>query len=197
MRQMLPDFAVARPQLTHDLLIDVFQEPLASVENVVVYLGPEARPAIVEFGVDLCLVARFLNDFQNPSFDVDASLDNAQHLVARPKHASKEFELLVKQLEYTLLGAILEVQKINDGHVDLLAVPVTPADALFDALRIPGQVEIDDQRTELKVDSFRSRFCCDQEDLRSRKVSTMAAFMSAVFEPDIASVFRWRSSQSR
>jgi hypothetical protein len=38
----------------------------------------------------------------------------------------------------------------------LLTIPVTPADSLLDALRIPGQIVIDDCVAELKVKPFRA-----------------------------------------
>jgi hypothetical protein len=44
----------------------------------------------------------------------------------------------------------------------LLTVSVTSAYSLLDALRIPWQVEIDHQRTELKVHSLGGGFGCNQ-----------------------------------
>jgi hypothetical protein len=39
-----------------------------------------------------------------------------------------------------------------------LAVAMAAANALFNALRVPGKVIINDQRTKLQVDAFRRRF---------------------------------------
>ena len=42
------------------------------------------------------------------------------------------------------VGLISFVEKVDDDHVMLLTVAVTAADPLFDALRVPGQVVVDD-----------------------------------------------------
>ena len=60
-------------------------------------------------------------------------------------------------------GVVLPVQEIDDGHVDLLAVTVAPPDALFDPLRVPGQVIVDKQGAELKVDAFGAGLGRDQD----------------------------------
>ncbi len=63
----------------------------------------------------------------------------------------------------TSFGLVLSVQEVDDGHVDLLAVAMAPSNALFDSLRIPRQVVVDQQGTELKVDTLGARLCCDQD----------------------------------
>ena len=46
------------------------------------------------------------------------------------------------------------VHKVDHHHVVLLAVAVAAANALFDALGVPWQVVVDDQRAELQVDAL-------------------------------------------
>ena len=50
------------------------------------------------------------------------------------------------------------IQKVDDYHVVLLPVAVTPTDSLFDPLGVPRQVIVNDQRAKLEVDSFRACF---------------------------------------
>jgi hypothetical protein len=107
--------------------------------------------------------ARALHDLEDAALDIDAALDDAEHLVARAEHALEQVELEVEKLVNALLGVVLEIEEVDDGHVDLLAVAVAAPDALLDALRVPGQVEIDDQRAELKVDAFRAGLRSDQD----------------------------------
>ncbi len=86
-------------------------------------------------------------------------------------------------------ASFLRFQHVHDGDVDLLAVAVAAANPLLHALRIPGQVEIHDQRAELKVDAFSADSVAMRIVLSGLlKASTTAAFMSAVFDPEIASV---------
>ncbi len=72
---------------------------------------------------------------------------------------------MIEKLVDALLGAVLEVQEVDHSHVDLLAVAMAAADALLDALRVPRQIEIDDQRAELKVDAFRAGFRRNEDRL--------------------------------
>ena len=120
---------------------------------------------LVEGSVDLGFGAGALHDLENAALDIHAALDHAQHFVARAEDAFEQVELLVEKLVDALLGVVLEVQEIDDGHVDLLAVAVAAPDALLHALRVPRQVEIDDQRAELKVDAFRAGLGGDQDAL--------------------------------
>ena len=47
-----------------------------------------------------------------------------------------------KELVDTAFGMILEIEEVDDCNVDLLAVAMAATDALLDALRVPGKVEI-------------------------------------------------------
>jgi len=52
------------------------------------------------------------------------------------------------------IRGVVFIQEIDDYNVMLLAVAVTAPDALFDTLRIPRQIVVDDQGAELKIDAF-------------------------------------------
>ena len=70
--------------------------------------------------------------------------DGAEHLVAGAEHALEQAELLGEELEDALVGGVALVREVHDDDVVLLAVAVDTADALLDALRVPGQVVVDD-----------------------------------------------------
>ena len=53
-----------------------------------------------------------------------------------------------------MVGGVVLVQKIDDNDIELLPVAVAAADALLDALRIPGKVVVDDEVAELEVDAL-------------------------------------------
>ena len=60
------------------------------------------------------------------------------------------------------VGLIAVVKEVDDDHVMLLTVAVTAADALFDPLRVPRQVIVDDLRAELKIHASGRSFGGDQ-----------------------------------
>src|SRR5438477_347332 len=92
--------------------------------------------------------------FGGPGFSlpIDAAFDGAEHFVAGAEHTTKELEFLVQQLVHANLRLVFQVEEIDDGDIDFLAVTMAAADALFHTLRIPRQVEVDYERAELQVD---------------------------------------------
>src|SRR5277367_273723 len=57
---------------------------------------------------------------------------------------------------------IVPGDEVDHGNIPLLAVPMTAPDALFNALRIPGQVIVDNCLAKLQVQPFRARLGADQ-----------------------------------
>jgi hypothetical protein len=57
----------------------------------------------------------------------------------------------------------LRLRKVHHHHVVLLPVAMAAADALLDALRVPGQVVVHYQRAELEVDAFGARLGGDHD----------------------------------
>src|SRR3546814_5986880 len=70
---------------------------------------------------------------------------------------------LLQQLIHAGVSFVASVDEVDDDYAMLLSVSVTATNALFDALRIPGQVVVDDGGAELKVDSFGSRLGFDHD----------------------------------
>ncbi len=97
---------------------------------------------LVEGSLDFVRLAAVLVDVGDALLEVHAGLDRAQHFVAGAEDAFEELELLGQQLEDALVGGVLAVEEVDDHHVVLLAVAMAAADALLDALRIPGQVVV-------------------------------------------------------
>ena len=79
------------------------------------------------------------------------------------------------------------IEEVDDHDIELLAVAVASANALFDALRIPGKVVIDHEIAELKVDAFGRRFGGDHDGGFIAEVFDQAARMSAPGDPETRS----------
>src|SRR5262249_43974232 len=74
------------------------------------------------------------------------------------EHLPKEVEFLTEYLEGQALSFVTAVEEAQDGHGSLLPVAVHTTDPLFDPLRVPGEIVIDQGFAELEVQSFGSRF---------------------------------------
>ncbi|MNP05921.1 hypothetical protein D3C76_978850 [compost metagenome] len=65
-------------------------------------------------------------------------------------------KFLGQQLQNTLIGLVAGVEEVDHHHVETLTIAMATTDALFDPLRVPGQIIVDQQGTELQVNAF----CC-------------------------------------
>ena len=72
-----------------------------------------------------------------------------------PKTPLNSWNFLVEELVDPGVGLVVPVEEVDDHYIVLLTVAVAATDPLLDPLRVPGQVEVDDQRAELEVDPFR------------------------------------------
>ena len=61
------------------------------------------------------------------------------------------------------VGLVALVEKVDNDDIVFLPVTVTTANPLFDALRVPGQIKVDDGRAELKVQTLGTGLCRDQD----------------------------------
>ena len=61
------------------------------------------------------------------------------------------------------VGFVATIQEIDHDNVVLLAVAMATANALLDALRVPGKVIVHDHGAELQVDAFCGRFRGDHD----------------------------------
>src|SRR5262249_8003585 len=59
------------------------------------------------------------------------------------EHLPKEVEFLTEYLEGQALSFVTAVEEAQDGHASLLPVAVHTTDPLFDPLRVPGEIVID------------------------------------------------------
>ena len=83
-----------------------------------------------------------------------------------PKTPSKRCSFSLEQLVEPRVGGVLPVEEVQHQHVALLAVAVAAADALLDALRVPGQVVVHHQVAELEVQPLGAGLG-REEDLRA------------------------------
>jgi len=55
------------------------------------------------------------------------------------------------------------VQEVHDDHIMRLPIAMAASDALFDPLRVPRKVVVDDLRAELQVDTLGGGLGCDHD----------------------------------
>ena len=143
-------------QLLLHLLIEVLKQYLARLDHRLVDFAGEVELELLEAGLDFLGLSAVLVDLGDTPLEIDTGADGTQHFVASPKHALEELELLRQQLVHPCIGLIAAVDEVDHHHVVLLTVAVAAPDALLDALRVPRQVVVDDERAELEVDAFGS-----------------------------------------
>ena len=149
--------------LFDDFLIEVVEQFFAGVPLAGGDFGVEFLLKLVKLELDLLRRAAFLVDGGDAFLEIHARFDGPEHFVAGPEHAAEEPELLVQQFVHPLVGGVALVEEVDHHHVEFLAVAVAAADALLDALGIPGQVVVDHQIAELQVDALGRRFGGDHD----------------------------------
>ena len=87
-----------------------------------------------------------------------------QDLVRGVEHGAEQLELLAQNLESQGLRQVVLGQEIDHRHAALLTVTMTAPYALLNALWVPRQIVVDDQRAELKVDSLGGSLSGDHDD---------------------------------
>ena len=113
-------------------------------------LFPRAVMCCNETMAELCCL--IIKHLDKTLFKIYSTLNGTKHLVTCSKHTLEELEFFRKELKNTQISSVFTIQKIHHHDIMLLAVSMTTANSLFDALRIPGQVVINNQGTELEVD---------------------------------------------
>ena len=155
----------ALAEQSHDITIHFVKEFASRIPHIGVNLplqfGLDFRELGLNFGIGAAALHR-LDDF---ALEIDAAFDDAKHLVAGPEHAGEEAKLLVEKLVDALLRPVPSIEHVDDGHVDLLAVAVAASNSLLHPLRVPRQIEIHENRTELKIDALGAGFRRDQDRL--------------------------------
>lgn len=138
--------------------VEVFQHGAAGVEHGLVDFISQFLLQGGEGGFDVGRQAAVAVDISDAAFDVHAAANGAQDFVAGTEDAAEELEFLVEQFVNAGVGFVAAVNEVDDDDIVFLSVAVAAAYALLDALRIPRQVVVDDERAELQVDAFGTRF---------------------------------------
>lgn len=146
-----------------DVVIEVFEETFSSVGHLGLNLLIEFQAKLRECGVYLFLATVLLIDAIYLPLDIITRCNRAKDFIAGTEDPFEQVEFLVKKLVYALIRLISFVKEINDNNIMLLSVSMAATDSLFDALRVPGKVVIDDQRAELEVQSLRCGLCCNHD----------------------------------
>src|SRR6266446_6234375 len=90
-----------------------------------------------------------------------------QNVVGRVKDSTEQVQLLAQYLKCQPMRLIVPSDKVDHGDITLLAIPMTASDALFDALRVPRQIVVDNGLAKLQVQPFCASLGAD-EYLRTR-----------------------------
>ena len=132
----------------------MLQQQLPGAHHGVVDLAGKIQLQLFEAGPDGVRIAAGLVDGHDATLEIHTRADGAQHLVAGPEHPFEQLELLRQQIVDAAVGLVAAIDEVDHHHVVLLPVAMATADALLDALRIPRQIVVDDQRAELQIDAF-------------------------------------------
>ena len=89
-----------------------------------------------------------------------------------------------------MIGLIAGVEEVDDHDVEALTVTMAAADPLLDALRVPRQVVVDDERAELQVDAFCAGFGGDHD------VGTLAVGAAEVVDERCPAIHLRRSGDA-
>ena len=154
---------VANLELLSNLVVEILEQLSPRLAHRFVDLEAQFELKLIERGLDLVRLAALLIDRADALLEIDAGLNRPENLVARAEHAFEEFEFLREQLIDAFVRFVLAVEEVDDHDVVLLAITMAAPDALFNALGIPGQVVIDDERTELEIDAFRASLGRDHD----------------------------------
>ena len=115
----------------------------------------------IEGGFDLLGLPTGVVDLKDAFLEVEAAFDAAQHFITCAEHAGEQIEFLSEQFQHALVGLVAGVEEVDDHHVVTLTVAVATANALLDTLRIPRQVIVNYECTELQVHTFSCSFSRD------------------------------------
>ena len=90
-----------------------------------------------------------------------------QDVVGRVEDFAEQIQLLAQNLKGQPMRLIVPSDEVDHGDIALLAIPMAAPDALFDALRVPRQIVIDDRLAKLQVQPFCASLGA-YENLRTR-----------------------------
>lgn len=80
---------------------------------------------------------------------------------SREGHSAEELELLVQEFINPDVSRISFIEEVDNHNIELLAIAVAAANALLNALRVPGHIVVDNQGAELEINTLSSCFRCN------------------------------------
>ena len=179
--EMLLGSFLGQVEVFDDVDVKVFQHRASGFLGACFEFGLEAGLQQIELGIDLIAAFAALVNLVNVAFDIDAGFDAAENFVGGAKDAFEQAEFLAEEFKDPFVGPVALVDEIDHDDIVFLAVTMDSADALFDPLRIPGQVVIDQQRAELEVDTLGSGFGTDENFSRFSEVINKSGFHVGCF----------------
>ena len=138
--------------------VEVFQHDLPGFVHGFVDFAGEVLPQSGKACLDFFGGTAAAVDVGDAPLEVHAGAYRAQHFVAGAEDAFKELEFFLQQFVHARVGFVATINEVHHDDVVFLPVAVAAADALLNALRVPRQVVVDDERAELQVDAFCARF---------------------------------------
>ena len=145
------------------VFVKMLQQHLAGVTHSGLNLLIEFESQFFKSGLNFLFAPASLIDLQDTALKIHPGFDGAQNIVAGTENACEQVEFQFEQFLDTTVGLVALVEEIDNHHVVFLAITVATAYPLFDALRIPGQIKVDDGRAELKVQTLGTGLCRDQD----------------------------------
>ena len=146
------------PNLFNYLLVEVVEKFFTGVTLPCRYFNFKLSLKLVKLELNLFRSAALLIDGGNTLLEINTGFHGSQHFVTGAEYPIEEAELLVEQFIDPFVGCVVLIDEVDHHHIESLTVTMTATDALFNALGIPGQVKIDDQIAELKINAFGSGF---------------------------------------
>ena len=127
-------------------------------------------------------------------FEIDSRFDGAKHFVGRTKDPAEEAELFGQQFEHPTICLVPLIEEVDDDNVVFLTITMAPANTLLDALRIPRQVVVNDERQNCRFTPSAAASVASKMFALSRKCSINAVRMSNARDPDARPVPRLRAA---
>ena len=94
-------------------------------------------------GINLFLGTTLLVNLQDAAFKV-YTVCLAKHFITGSEDIIKEFKLFTKQIKNANIRIVASIDEVYHHHIIFLSITMTSTYALFDSLRIPRQVIVDD-----------------------------------------------------
>ena len=128
------DGSFACPKLCDYLFIKAGKDLVSGVFQVLVDLVLKVLLQKVELLLNFFIGSRGLENVQNTLFKINAALNHTENFVTSTKDPAEKLELALEKLINTRFSPVLPVKKIDHQNINLLTIPMTAANALFNTL---------------------------------------------------------------